>query len=279
MSRPSEIEPRERPAEGAATGEPRGDAASADLGARIRGINEENERLFRRLVEGERRFRGLARAVWEVQEEERRRIARELHDGLGQTLTALKIRLERLGARAAAISPELAGEVAAAVEIAGVALAEARRLAHLLRPQMLDDLGLCPALSWLARTLGEWAGFGVTLEAGLDPEERLDPEVETLAFRVVQESLTNAMRHSGAAGARVSVARAADRLTVRISDAGRGFDPAAVLAPAEEASGFGLRGMRDRVELAGGSFRIVSGPGEGARIEASLPLAGREAEA
>lgn len=278
MSKPSEIEPQRRPAEPART-DPRWDASSADLIARIRGINEENERLFRRLVEGERRFRGLARAVWDVQEEERRRIARELHDGLGQTLTALKIRLERLGGRASAVSSELAGEVAAAVEIAGVALAEARRLAHLLRPQMLDDLGLSAALRWLARTLGEWAGFGVTLEAGLDPEARFDPEIETLAFRLVQESLTNAMRHSGAAGARVSIAREEDRLTVVVSDRGRGFDPAAVLGPAEAASGFGLRGLRDRVELAGGSFRVVSRPGEGARIEASLPVPGREADA
>ncbi len=144
---------------------------------------------------------------------------------------------------------------------------------------MLDDLGLAPALRWLARTLGEWAGFEVTLESGLEPESRLEPEVETLAFRVVQESLTNAMRHSGAAGARVRLERVEDRLMIEVADRGRGFDAQTVLGPAETASGFGLRGMRDRVELAGGSFRLASRAGDGTRVEVELPAAGRGAEA
>lgn len=279
---PNEAEAREIPA-----------GSPGDLVDRLRRIHRENERLFERLVDGEQRFRALARAVWEVQEEERRRVARELHDGLGQTLTALKIRVERLGARA---PDALAAELATTAELAGQALAEARRLAHLLRPQMLDDLGLWPALRWLGRTLGEWTGFEVALElpildvestVGRDAEpigERLDPEIETLAFRVVQEGLTNAMKHSGAGGAAVTVERqvppAGELLAIRVADRGRGLNPEAVLQGGEAATGFGLRGMRDRVELAGGRFELRGSPGEGTILYVELPLSdpsGKEA--
>lgn len=244
-----------------------------DLVDRLRRIHRENKRLFERLVDGEQRFRALARAVWEVQEEERRRVARELHDGLGQTLTALKIRLERLGGRAPA---ELAAELGATAELAGQALAEARRLAHLLRPQILDDLGLYPALRWLGRTLGEWTGFEVALELPGDGDERPEPELETLAFRVVQEGLTNAMKHSGAGGAAVTVERRAlpsgQALAIRVADRGVGLDPEEVLRGGEAATGFGLRGMQDRVELAGGRFELRSEPGEGTILEVELPV-------
>ena len=260
-----------------------GEVGGADLVERVRSIHRENERLFERLVDGEQRFRSLARAVWEVQEEERRRVARELHDGLGQTLTALKIRLERTGARDG-LPPELAAELAAGVELAARALDEARRLAHLLRPQVLDDLGLFPALRWLARTLGEWTGFRVALDLvegtdGRVPDARLDPELETLAFRVVQEGLTNAIKHSGADGATVTVERSAGRLRLEVADPGEGFDVRAALEGPATSAGFGLRGMRERVELAGGRFAIFSGtPGEnGTRLSAELPV-GRERE-
>ncbi|HUP43854.1 MAG TPA: sensor histidine kinase [Thermoanaerobaculia bacterium] len=273
---PNEAEPFDRPA-----------APAGDVVERLRQIHRENELLFARLVKGEERFRALARSVWAVQEEERRRVARELHDGLGQTLTALKIRLERLGARVSGRgvdgAAELAAELASTVELAGEALAEARRLAHLLRPQMLDDLGLYPALRWLGRALGEWTGFGVTLDlAGdrsEDPDERLDPEIETLAFRVVQEGLTNAIKHSGAAGAWVRVERREESLRLRIADRGSGFDPAGVLLGSESAAGFGLRGMRDRVELAAGRFELRSRAGEGTELEVELPLAAPAREA
>lgn len=254
-----------------------GEGGSPDLVERVRSIHRENERLFERLVAGEQRFRSLARAVWEVQEEERRRVARELHDGLGQTLTALKIRLVRTASREG-VPPEIARDLAAGADLATQALDEARRLAHLLRPQVLDDLGLVPALRWLGRTLGEWAGFRVDLDLAegadaAEPDDRLDPELETLAFRWVQEGLTNAMKHSGAGGATVRVERSADRLRLEIADAGRGFDVEEALEGAESSAGFGLRGLRERVELAGGRFEIRSGaPEGGTRLVAELPL-------
>lgn len=263
-----------------------GGIEGADLVERLRTIHRENERLFERLVDGEQRFRSLARSVWEVQEEERRRVAHELHDGLGQTLTALKIRLER-SARKDGIEATLARELDASVQLAARALDEARRLAHLLRPQVLDDLGLFPALRWLARTLGEWTGFDVVLELE-DPEpredgaavERLEPELETLAFRVVQEGLTNAMKHSGTGGASVRVDCTESSLRLEVTDRGDGFDAQEALAADRTSAGFGLRGMRERVELAGGRFELWSraGAGSGTRLTVELPVARRGEE-
>ena len=253
-----------------------------ELMEKVRAIARENERLFEQLISGERRYRSLAKAVWRVQEEERRRIARDLHDGIGQTLTALKNHLQRIQlapdrGRDAAIDAATLDE---ALGLATQALEETRELSRLLRPPVLDDLGLVPALRWLARTIGERGGLDVETELeggdGNAGEDRLDAEVETLVFRVVQESLTNALKHSGARRARVALQRAEDRLEVEVSDDGRGFDPARALAPAEHDATLGLRGMRDRAELFGGRLEIESRPRAGARIRVVLPLNGSE---
>ena len=241
-----------------------------ELAERVRWIMGENERLFAQLIQGERRYRGLARAVWTVQEEERRRLARELHDGIGQTLTALKTQLELLARRAGETAPELGPHLAGAVELAATALHDTRELSRLLRPPVLDDLGLGPALGWLARTLGERSGLAVELVSDLG-EERFAAEVETLIFRVVQEALTNVLKHAGAAAARVEVGAASGRVWARVSDAGAGFDPGA-LAVGEEGAGSGLRGIRDRVDLFGGRLEVRSAPGRGTVLEVDLPL-------
>ncbi|HVS04251.1 MAG TPA: sensor histidine kinase [Thermoanaerobaculia bacterium] len=253
----------------AAAGE--GGDPMGEVVARVRQITRENERLFSELIAGERRFRALARSVWAVQEEERRRLARELHDGIGQTLTALKGHLEVLRRERREGDPALAAGIA----LAGQALQETRELSRLLRPQILDDLGLEPALRWLTRTVEESSGMAVALATrGLG--ERLPRELETLAFRVVQEALNNAVKHAHAT--RVEVAAAADGgwLSLRVADDGVGFDSAAAAEPPAAAGGSGLRGMRDRVELFSGRLRITAAPGAGTRIEAQVPLAERE---
>jgi len=239
---------------------------------RVRHITSENERLFAQLIEGERRFRGLAKAVWKVQEDERRRLARELHDGLGQTLTALTHQLERLQQKLGeGDSRELGTGLGDAVETARLALNETRELSRLLRPPVLDDLGLPAALSWLARTLEQRTGLRVELTLdGL--EARLDPELETLVFRIVQEALTNVLRHAGADRASVDVSRAPGVLHLRIADRGQGFDADATLVGHEAASGSGLRGMRDRVELFGGRLELASEAGQGTVVSAAVPL-------
>lgn len=249
------------------------DDTATPVDERLRRLAREQERLFGELVAGERRFRGLAKAVWRVQEDERRRLARELHDGLGQTLTALKIRLERMQRHVAAEHPEVARELGEPVDMAAAALAEARRLSRLLRPQMLDDLGLGPALSWLARSFHEWMGFRVHLDladlAGGEPK-RLDPDLETLVFRFVQESLNNAVKHSGADEAEVSLELGDGRLRLRVADSGDGFDPEAL--ESVDAPGSGLTGLRERVRVFGGKFRLDAAPGRGTMLEAVLPL-------
>jgi two-component system, NarL family, sensor kinase len=166
---------------------------------------------------------------------------------------------------------ELAVRLADSVDMARLALNEIRELSRLLRPPVLDDLGLAAGLSWLARTLEQRTGLRTELVLdGL--AERLDPELETLVFRLVQEALTNVLRHSGADRARVAVSRAGGLLELRISDSGQGFDPQATLPGGESATGSGLRGMRDRLELFGGRLEIVSAPGHGTVIAAAVPL-------
>ena len=246
----------------------------SDIVDRVRDITRANERLFARLIEGERRFRGLAKAVWKVQEEERRHLARELHDGLGQTLTALTLQLERLREKLddGTVSPELVARVGDSVEMARLALNESREMSRLLRPPVLDDLGVGAALSWLARTLEQRTGLKVELT--LDAlDERLDPDLETLVFRLIQEALTNVLRHSGVDRAQVSVRRSGEALELRIADAGQGFDSEAAF-DGSVAAGSGLRGMRDRLELFGGRLELASAPGEGTLILAIVPLGG-----
>lgn len=256
------------------------ESGTQHLPERLERLAQEQELLFAELRASERRYRRLARAVWQVEEEERRRLSREVHDGLGQTLTALRHLLERLAARAEEGSDggeaDLAGGLRRAEDIAAGALADARALSRLLRPPMLDDLGLFPALRWLARNLEESSGLRVDLELPAAPEddgdarhERLPPELETLVFRAVQETLNNVLKHAGAGRARVEVAVAGPRLRVTVRDAGAGFDPDATLSDANVGSG--LRGLQDRVELLGGRCRVVSSPGQGTEVRLDLP--------
>lgn len=241
------------------------------IALRVRELAQENERLFRELVTAERRFRSLSRSVWRVQEDERRRLARELHDGIGQTLTALTNQLETTRRQDGESREKTDERIGEALEMAAQALNDTRELSRLLRPAVLDDLGLSAALSWLARSVGKRFAIEVELTlSGLD--ERFDYEFETLAFRVVQEALTNVAKHSGAARASVAVERSAGRLSIRVSDPGQGFDPLQVLHAEQRDLGVGLRGMRDRAELFGGIVRIDSGVGRGTRIEVLVPL-------
>lgn len=274
---PPETAPSEAPQSDPASGEPDVLSPAGDVLDRVRRIGRENERLFEELLGAERRYRGLARAVWNVQEEERRRLARELHDGIGQTLTALKNHLDHLAGKAGDEGSRFAEDLAAAAEMAGSAVHDTRELSRLLRPPVLDDLGLVPALSWLARTLEKRTGLGIELSfagelaAGAGGEaERLEPEVETVIFRVVQEALTNTLKHSGARRAEVTLTADRSAVSVRIADPGAGFDPDATLDGAP-ASGVGLAGMRDRVELFGGRLSLVSAPGQGTEILLTVP--------
>lgn len=233
-------------------------------------LTVDNQRLLQSVMRSEKRFRTLAKSVWHVQEEERRRLARELHDGLGQTLTALANQVQRIVDDAkAAGNLGLLHRLADALDLTRGALHDTRELSRLLRPTLLDDLGLDAALTWLARTLAERTGLDVQVQSSLE-ERRLPADVETLVFRVTQEALTNVIRHSEARSARVVLAYHEHTLTLRVEDQGRGFDAAQIAAPGR--AGGGLRGMRDRAELFGGRIELRSAPGEGTVVQLMLAL-------
>jgi signal transduction histidine kinase len=206
---------------------------------------------------------GRLRQSLRTTERERARWARELHDsvlqGLGSRRVALSSALKRGDA------PALEAAVAQALEEMGHDIDELRGLITELRPATLDQLGLRAALEDLAERFEHSAGIEVSADLSLGAE-RLDPELETAVYRLVQESLNNVAKHAEAAGVTLQVTAGDVRVDVLVSDDGQGFDQTA------ERSGFGLAGMRERVELTGGELQIESKPGVGTRVMASVPL-------
>lgn len=248
--------PPRTPAPGAAA--PGEDALAA--------IRDQYQRLLDRLEANEREFRRLGRAVWNVQEDERRRLARELHDGLGQNLTALKHGLSLLLEE---LPSELAGpraRLADAVSQCAGALEDTRELSRLLRPPILDDLGLAPALQWLARSIDASGPMRVVVE--IEPLPALDGELQTLLFRVAQEALNNARKHAEAGSVLLRLVVRGGEAQLQVIDDGRGCEPEAAL----RSGGSGLGGMRERLRLYGGRLELRAAPGQGTRIRACVPL-------
>ncbi|MGY4516643.1 sensor histidine kinase [Lysobacter sp. HA18] len=218
--------------------------------------------LLERLEANEREFRRLGRSVLRVQEDERRRLARDLHDGVGQNLTALKHRLAQL--RDGLDDVPMRAALDAAVALCADTLEDTRELSRLLRPTILDDLGLEPALRWLGRSVGETAGIAVTVD--VEPLPPLDGERETLMFRIAQEALNNIAKHAQARSVLLRLVEREGRLQLQILDDGVGFDTN------ERAGGSGLSGMRERLRLFQGTLEIHSAPGNGTRLRAVVPL-------
>lgn len=210
---------------------------------------------------------GMSARLIEAQESERRRISRELHDQVGQILTALKIQLGTLALRGTLDGAALAP----ARDLADEALRHARDLTASLHPHLLDDLGLEPALRWLLERFIRPTGLVVELKCHLQPA-RGAPAIELVAFRVVQEALTNVVRHARAASATVRLLGDGDgRLRVEVHDDGVGFDASGTWFVRQVAHSVGVAGMRERVVEAGGEFDIETAPGAGTRVQAILP--------
>ncbi|HET8646436.1 MAG TPA: ATP-binding protein [Vicinamibacteria bacterium] len=252
----------ERALEAAARGHQR-------LEQRVEERTRELERLNAQLRERERARAQLLRKVITAQEDERKRIARELHDESCQTLSVLAMKLDELRARLA--DAEAAQQVAAARALAVRTLDEVHRLIFDLRPALLDDLGLPAALRWLVARHLEPAGIAVRVEMA-PLEARLPVETETAVFRAAQEVLTNVARHAEASTVLIQAGRQGGQLVIEMEDDGRGFDPASVEELAPSGRGLGLLGIRERMELLGGSAEIDSSPGEGTRIVLKVPL-------
>jgi signal transduction histidine kinase len=225
--------------------------------------------LLEEVSAGREALQGLSHRLLEVQESERRHIARELHDEIGQTLTAIQINIETLqrAPEAAALQPRLEESV----DLIEQALQQVRDLSLDLRPSLLDDLGLVSALLWYTERHRERTGTDV--QVVMDPlPYRLAAEIETTCFRIVQEALTNVARHSHARRVRVELCRRGEDLEVVVQDSGAGFDVAAAQARASQGHSIGLLGMRERVDLAGGRLEISSQPGKGTTVRALLPF-------
>jgi PAS domain S-box-containing protein len=213
-------------------------------------------------------LRTLSGRLLGIQDQERRRIARELHDSLGQYLAGLKIAIDMLGSRSAQKDPLL-------VECADIlerAIAETRTLSHLLHPPLLDEAGFASAASWFVAGFSQRSGIPVVLDMPPDLQ-RLPDVIEIALFRVLQESLTNVHRHSRAKSAEISVDLDAEQVTIEIRDHGRGMPPHIIRQIEAETSklGVGLAGMRERIHELGGRF-VVSSDNRGTTVHASIPL-------
>jgi signal transduction histidine kinase len=231
--------------------------------------NEINERQQAELAlqEKSRQLSSLSRRILETQELERRRVAHELHDELGQSLTAIKINLQsKLTDRhGTAADGSRTDNMVDIVDIVDQTLAQMRRLALGLRPSLLDDLGLLPALRWLAGQNGKAGQLAITVHH-TGELRRFDPDIETVCFRIAQEALTNVQRHAGAGKVEIELSLSGQTVSMKIHDDGRGFNVTDSLRRASSGNSVGLLGMRERATLAGGMLRIESQPGQGTTV-------------
>jgi signal transduction histidine kinase len=244
-------------------------ALLATVGGEV-GLAIEKTQLLEELAVKERIRAELIKRVLTVQEDERRRIARELHDETGQSLSALIVNLDMVRA-AVEDQPQTSEALDRLKGLAETALEEVRKLIYDLRPTVLDDLGLTSALRWYAHAQLESRGVEVTFKIELG-EARLDTVVETTLFRIAQEAMWNIVKHSGATRAELELSLAAGRVRLRVGDNGRGFRPDGQRTFDPLRGGLGLEGMHERAALIGGTVSIRSNEGHGTEVVAELPL-------
>jgi signal transduction histidine kinase len=231
---------------------------------RFRRYENERESHLLRLEKAEGDLRTLSHRLVLSQEIERKNLSRDLHDEVGQLLTALRVQLGQIEPA----EPSLKANWTLASHLADKSLRSVRAMARGLRPAMLDDLGLAPALQWLGREVSKTTPLNVEVQvegaaAGLSEQAR------TSLFRVAQEALTNCVKHASSANARVSLRESAAEVVLTVQDDGKGFT-------AGVTSGIGLLGMRERMEELGGALAVIASPGNGTTIRANLPKTAME---
>ncbi len=235
-------------------------------------IERTNSELEARVAERTARLEQLLRRTISAQEEERHRLARELHDETAQTLAALAIAIDRARDALDGSGTQAAEQIRAAREIAGRLLAETRRLILGLRPAVLDDLGLIPAIRWQCETSLAERGVETTFEAD-PPDARLPSHLEVTLFRIVQEAVSNIARHAEARHARVRLTFRDGVATAVITDDGKGFDVGRLSRSGDRDASVGLLGMQERVSLLNGQMEIRSAQGSGTEIVVQVPIA------
>jgi signal transduction histidine kinase len=227
-------------------------------------LEKEADTRYRESLQAHRELKELSKQLVDAQERERRAISRELHDEVGQSLSALLMDVENLAAMPAGSSVFRQG-VKTIKTLAENCVNEVRNMSLLLRPSMLDDLGLVAALEWQGREVSKRTGMLVDV-VDENVSETLSEEYKTCIYRIVQEALNNCSKHAHARSARVSIRQEPDLLLLTIQDDGKGFDPRRV-------RGLGLIGMNERVSHLGGVLRVESDPGQGTRLEVQIPIA------
>jgi signal transduction histidine kinase len=239
-----------------------------------RAIQEVEERLQRKLAdrkreEYSRKLQVLSRRLVEAQETERRNIARELHDEIGQALTVMQLNLQAMLQLPGAAA--LSARLNESLVVVGRVLEQVHDISLNLRPSILDDLGLEPALRWYTQRQADLIGLRAEFRTDF-PERRLDPVMETACFRVAQEALTNVVRHAQAKTVIVELCNKDERIYLSVRDDGIGFDVADVREKALRGASLGLLSMEERAMLAGGALEFTSGPTQGTEVHAWFPL-------
>jgi len=247
-----------------------------DFSARVTGVEGDPDiarvsaianLMLDRLVEHRQ---AVAAQILRAMEEERKRIARELHDETSQSLTTMMVNLDVVEKQLPDPGDELANRVRLTKEIARRTLDETRRLMFDLRPSVLDDLGLVPALRWFVNQRVQPLGLKVDFTAtGLN--ERLVDDLETALFRIMQEAITNAVKHAKAKAVQVTLTREPGQILGVVQDDGVGFHPVQVVSKDDRERGLGLFGMQERAALVGGSVQIDSAPGRGTTVRVTVP--------
>jgi signal transduction histidine kinase len=226
----------------------------------------ENQTLkhLQEVTEARQELKDLSAKLVATQESERKSISRDLHDAVGQSMSAVQFELHDLALALRPYDAQLRESVDRVRGLVESSLAVIRNMALLLRPSMLDDLGLAAALGWLAREISRPTGIRIQVQADDLPPD-LPDEHKTCVFRIAQEALNNVARHANANAVEITVRASDSWLAITVQDDGRGFQHG-------RAHGLGLTGMHERAESLGGSVKITSGPGKGTLIEVALPL-------
>jgi len=233
-----------------------------------RAEEKEKERLFKEVSSAQERLKVLSKRLLEIQEGERRHIARELHDEIGQILTAIKINIQTAFKLAGSKKVEV--HLNEGVELIEEALFQVRKLSVDLRPSMLDDLGLIPALRWYVDKHSTRTGIKARVVAD-EIIKRLPSNIEITCFRVSQEALTNIIKHANATDVEINLFYQEDELHLLIKDDGVGFNFFSAIQKGLQGESMGLLGMQERVELIGGKIKINSKPGGGTQIHVIFP--------
>jgi signal transduction histidine kinase len=233
-------------------------------GVYILRLEQQGRQRYQALARSRLELEGLSARLVEVQEAERLSISRELHDEVGQTLGALLVEVGQLSNLVPPEDRVTQGQIARIKSVAENAVKSIRDIALLLRPPMLDDLGLVPALEWQAREVSRRGELEVEVHSE-NVSEKLPDEIKVCLYRLVQEALNNAATHASANNAKVTVVQVEDKITIEIMDDGKGFDP-------ERTRGMGILGMDERVKRLGGTFVVHSARGKGTTVKAELPI-------